>query len=37
VFLISSTELAVVVADGRLFHSRMDLGEIGVSVDILPG
>jgi hypothetical protein len=27
VFLNSSTELAVVAADGRLFHSRMDLGE----------
>jgi hypothetical protein len=23
----SSTELAVVAADGRLFHSRMDLGK----------
>jgi hypothetical protein len=37
VSLNSSTELAVVAADGRLFHSRMDLGEKGVSVDILPG
>jgi hypothetical protein len=27
VSLNSSTELAVVAADGRLFHSRMDLGE----------
>jgi hypothetical protein len=37
VSLNSSTELAVVAADGRLFQSRMDLGEKGVSVDILPG
>jgi hypothetical protein len=37
VSLNSSTELAVVAADGRLFHSRIDLGEKGVSVDILPG
>ena len=38
VSLNSSTELAVVAADGRLFHCRMDLGgEKGVSVDILPG
>ena len=37
VSLNSSTELAVVSVDGRLFHSRMDLGEKGVSVDILPG
>jgi hypothetical protein len=35
VSLNSSTELAVVAVDGRLFHSRMDLGEKGVSVDIL--
>jgi hypothetical protein len=27
VFLNSSTELAVVAADGRLFHSRVDLGK----------
>jgi hypothetical protein len=27
VSLNSSTELAVVAADGRLFHSRMDLGK----------
>ena len=37
VSLNSSTELAVVAADRRLFQSRMDLGEKGVSVDILPG
>ena len=37
VSLNSSTELVVVAADGMLFHCRMDLGEKGVSVDILPG
>ena len=37
VSLNSPTELAIVAADGRLFHFRMDLGEKGVSVDILPG